>query len=85
MEQHWRIWISVGYGAVEYVGEAIGDTFAEACRHRAESDPGFAREFNPRSLSLRGCPLVPLDRRIDGPSIRLGDARDAVAGESGPW
>ena len=79
MEQVWRIWISVGYGAFEYVGEGVGETFADACQMLAESDLRFAGDFNPRSMSLRGCPLVPLDKRIDGRSIAFGDVRDAVA------
>ena len=75
----WRIWSGIAYGAFEFLGEAEGETFADACQAYAASHPAFAAEFNTRRLTFQGFPLVPLDRRIDGEKVCFGEVRDIVA------
>ena len=73
----WRIWTSLGYGAFEYLGDAEGDTFTDACRAKAAADPAFAAEFDPIAMTLQGFPLVPLDSRIEGRRVQLGRAKES--------
>jgi len=75
----WKIWSAVGFGAFEYLGEAEGETFQAASRRLAAENPNFREAFDPHRMTFQGCPLVPLDRRIDGTSIQFGNVRDGLA------
>lgn len=72
MLQHWRIWSFVGHGAYEFHGEGAGENFEEACRDLAARNAGFASAFDPDAMTVRGNPLIPLDRRIDGVRVQIG-------------
>jgi len=78
MTSIWRVWTSVGYGAFEYVGEAPGDTFQDACRVMADANAAFAADFDPVAMTYQGCPLIPLDSRIEGRRVQFGGARDGA-------
>ncbi len=81
MGQIWRVWSRVGYGAFEYLGDAAGESFKQACESLANTNPDFARDFDPPNETLQDCPLVPLERRVDGRQFADGESRDAVSDE----
>lgn len=69
---HWHIWAQVGLGAFEFLGEADGDDFEEACWNLASANREFRAEFDGKSMTFNGNSLVPLDRRIDGAKVQFG-------------
>ena len=81
MANTWRIWTNVDFGAFEYLGEAEGDTFTDACHAMAAADPAFAAEFDPLAMTLLGAPLIPLDSRLQGRRLQFGAARDSAPDE----
>lgn len=70
----WHIWCQIKPGAFEYLGQAEGESFENACHHLAESNPAFRADFEPTRMTFNGNPLVPLDRRIDGARVQFGSA-----------
>lgn len=86
MTYKWRIWSRLGPQAYEYLGQADGETFAEACQALAEARPDFRADFEPRAMTHNGNELVPLDRRIDGQEVQFGapPTRARPAGAAAP-
>ncbi len=70
----------MGYGAFDYLGDAEGESFHDACCNMAGRDPAFAADFDPKAMTLQGFPLIPLDGRIEGRRVQLGKAGAADAG-----
>lgn len=75
----WRIWSRVGEDAYEYLGEAEGETFKDACRALAEANPVFGADFEPVRMTHNGNELLALDRRVDGQRVQFGSPEDHLS------
>jgi hypothetical protein len=68
----WRIWSRIAHQAYEYLGEAEGETFEEACHAFAKAHPTFGADFEPVRMTHNGNELLPLDGRVDGQRVQFG-------------
>lgn len=72
----WHIWAQIPQGGFQYLGQAQGDCFEEACQRLAETNASFRENFHPAKMTFNGNPLIPLDRRIDGLCVQFGSTQD---------